>query len=309
MALFRAIESAAPASVRLFDDRLAQFFLPPRVRCLVLFHRLCPWWQLVPRYVDWRWPGAMSSGIARTRYIDDLLRSALASGVTQVVILGAGFDCRAYRIAGIERGIVFEVDHSATLAKKRKCLTTARPALPSYVTFVETDFNERQLDEVMAPSGFDPSKLTFFIWEGVTNYLSASAVDRTLRWVATSAPGSQIVFTYVDRLVLDQPRRFYGAEKVFRALERTGEPWTFALSPNDVPQYLAKRGLQLQRDLGANEYRALYFDSRRLVAKGYEFYRIALARVWGEGPSILGLESTLGSRGRPRHNDNAEPAS
>src|SRR2546428_13604788 len=96
MALFRRLESVRrPASARLFDDPLARAFLRPSLRAVVGLARAPVAGSVVPWFIDRRWPGARSSGIARTRLIDDLLRDAVGQGIEQVVILGAGFDCRA----------------------------------------------------------------------------------------------------------------------------------------------------------------------------------------------------------------------
>jgi methyltransferase (TIGR00027 family) len=281
MALFRAIESARPPDQRLFEDRFAQLFLRPPLRLVLRLARLPLGRDLIPRLIDSRWPGARSSGVARTCFIDDALRSALRDGVEQVVILGAGFDSRAYRISGIERTRVFEVDHPDTLSEKRRRLREVFPSGPRHVHFVATDFNHRQLEEQMASAGYDPARRTFFIQEGVTNYLTASAVDTTFRWFATAARGSQVVFTYVHRRVLDDPQAFEGTGKLFRTLRRTSEPWTFGFDPSEVPDYLAVRGLDLIEDLGAVDYRSRYLRDRGREMRGYEFYRIALARTRG----------------------------
>ena len=102
MALFRALESSRPKE-RLFDDPFAELFLRPPFRLLLLLARARPLRVLVDYSIDVAGPGARSSAIARTRLIDDTVRSALDDGVQQIVILGAGFDCRAYRMPGMER--------------------------------------------------------------------------------------------------------------------------------------------------------------------------------------------------------------
>ncbi len=110
MALFRALESTrGPA--RLFDDPFACAFLPGGLRAVAHAARLPPVGELVRRCIDRRWPGVRTSAVARTRYIDDVVTGALRAGATQVVILGAGFDARAYRVPAMARAAVFEVDH------------------------------------------------------------------------------------------------------------------------------------------------------------------------------------------------------
>ena len=266
MALFRALESARPPSARLFDDPLASEFLGPAYRFVASMGAPARW------YIDWRWPGARTSGVARTRLIDDYLTAALKTNIAQVVILGAGFDTRAYRIPGIERVRVFEVDHPNTLAARRAHLPEAAP----HIARTATDFNTGSLTEALHAPGFEAEHRTFFIWEGVTNYLTGAAVGATFDFIGATAAGSRVAFTYVHHDVLRDPSRFPGGERLMRMLERIGEKWTFGLDPAEVPGFLAQHGLKLVEDAGSVEYRAKYLPG---PARGYEFYRAALAEV------------------------------
>ena len=151
--------------------------------------------------------------------------------------------------------------------------------LPEHVRFVASDFNQRDLESVMAAAGYRESARTFFLWEGVTNYLTEAAVDATLRWCARAAPGSRLLFTYVHRDVLTRPGAFIGTEKLFASLEKVGEKLTFGIEPGELPEFLAQRGLSLESDVGAAEYRERYFNDAARKMRGHEFYRLALARV------------------------------
>jgi methyltransferase (TIGR00027 family) len=281
MALFRALETARrPSRKRLFEDRFARRFLKPSLRAVVQLSRLPLASSPVAWFIDWRWPGARASGIARTRLIDDALADALRQGTSQVVILGAGFDSRGYRIPGIESARVFEVDHPATLAAKTSALKRIPDLSLTHVRFVEIDFNRQSLDEAMDGSGFDRRARACFIWEGVTNYLTGEAVDATLRYLAAAGTrGSKIFFTYIHRDVVDDPLSFDGARKSASVVERAGERWTFGINPVELRAYLAERGLDLIEDVGSLEYRARYMRPSGLHMKGYEFYRVALAQV------------------------------
>ncbi|MGO8946054.1 MAG: SAM-dependent methyltransferase [Ktedonobacterales bacterium] len=279
MALFRALESTSPAEHRLFTDVFAHGFLRPSLRLLVQMARLRLLGILVSQILDWRWPGARTSGIARTRYIDDACLEAIAAGFQQVVILGAGFDARAYRLPGMEKVRVFEVDHPVTLAAKQRLLHHVFAVLPSHVTFVSVDFTEHRLDEVMRIAGFDSTCRTLFLWEGVTNYLSAEAVDAMFHFVRTTASGSRILFTYIHRDVLDHPAAFSGTRSLVRTLRQVGESWTFGFDPDALPAYLQQRGLVLLADVGSVEYRARYLGKAQRHLHGYTFYRLALAEV------------------------------
>ncbi len=281
MALFRALESALPARRRLFDHRFARGFLPPGLRFAVALSRLPLVGGLIPAWIDHRWPGARTSGVARTRLIDDLAEASLRSGVEQVVLLGAGFDARAYRMAAMAGATVFEVDHPATSAAKRQQVESALGSLPSHVRFVPIDFNVEPLPSTMTAAGFESRRPTLFVWEGVTNYLGQSAVDTTLRWCAGSRGGNTVIFTYVDRRVLEVPEAFDGMVRTFAKLEASGETWTFGLDPSRLSGFLVGRGLELEEDVGAADYRARYFRRRASAMRGYEFYRVAVARVAG----------------------------
>ena len=202
----------------------------------------------------------------------------------QVVILGAGFDARAYRIPGIGQAAVFEVDHPATSARKRRIVEGELGALPHHVRFVPLDFNSESLSRAMSSTDYDPSLRTLIIWEGVTNYLTEVAVNGTLRWCATAAVGSTVIFTYVHRQVLDSPETFEGAAKVLATLRATDERWTFGIDPSCLSTFLESRGLVLDKDVGASDYRAFHLGPSANRMRGYEFYRIAVAQVAGSTP-------------------------
>src|SRR5262249_35263456 len=117
------------------------------------------------------------------------------------------------------------------------------------------------------------------IWEGVTNYLTDGAVDATLTVIGSLAAGSRVIFTYVHKDALDESADFYGINRLTRDLRRLGEPWTFGLYPEQLPDYLKARGLRLMEDLGSTEYRKRYMARRPANVRGYEFYRVAVAWV------------------------------
>jgi methyltransferase (TIGR00027 family) len=234
---------------------------------------------LILWYADRRIPGARTSGVARTCLIDELLRQALQAGTRQIVILGAGFDCRGYRMPSIRNSILFEVDHPATQAVKLAKLRRLLPQLPGHVRFVALDFDGQSLSTALGASDFDPRCPTAFLWEGVTNYLTAKGVDSILRYVAGCATGSLLLFTYVHRAALDGSGLFADAAKLLEELERLGEPWTFGLDPDGLSAYLRARGLKLEQEFCAPEYRARYYGPHGRHFKGYHFYQVAAASV------------------------------
>jgi methyltransferase (TIGR00027 family) len=279
MALFRALESQRRPGERLFADPLARAFLSRRLRWVadLAYPNLLA--EPLARFIDWRWPGVRSSAVVRTRFIDDALQIAVQRGVRQVVVLGAGYDTRAQRLACLAQCRVFEVDRPATQRDKQQRLEAVLGRLSSQTTFVPLDFAREALRPALEQSGFDPSQSSFFVWEGVTNYLTAAAVDATLRAVASCRAGSELLFTYVHRGVLDGSAEFSVAEALSKTLERVGERWTFGLYPSEISDYLTARGLELSDDVAVSTLRDRYFGPGRF--NGYEFYRIAQARVRG----------------------------
>src|SRR5678815_5010868 len=174
----------------------------------------------------------------RTRVIDDVLLDFVRAGGRQVVLLGAGFDCRALRFAReLEGTTVYEVDHPATQSKKRRVLEGEHGARTEYVAW---DFESRPLSELpseLASRGHDRTKPTCTIWEGVTMYLTARAIDETLRCVRDySSAGSKLVFNYTDRARLDHPsfRDRMGA----RVVAAVGETFRFGFDPKTLDRYL-----------------------------------------------------------------------
>jgi methyltransferase (TIGR00027 family) len=279
MALFRALESyRRPAQARLFEDPLAYGFLPRSLQLVVWLSRVPLAGRIVPWFIDRRWPGARTAAVGRTRLIDDTLRQALGK-VRQVVVLGSGFDSRAYRIEGMSSMRVFEIDHATTLDRKQARLARGLGAPPPNVTFVAVDFDRQELARTLEASGFDPKLPAFVIWEGVTGYLTQEGVDSTLRSLAKGAPGTLVLFTYLDRRVIEAPEEYEGGRRLAATVRSVGEPWKFGFEQGELRQYLAERGLTLLNDVGADEFRARYMGPARRNTKGYAFYRVALAEV------------------------------
>jgi methyltransferase (TIGR00027 family) len=277
MALFRALESSRPAGSRLFYDPFAPLFLRGWRKWISKIVRFDRGRQLVERLLDRESPGARAAGIARTKWIDDEVTRSLETS-KQLVLLGAGFDTRAYRLPAAERVNTFELDQPETSLAKQAALRTKIGSLPEQVHFVTVDFNKQSLSDALRNAGFDQTQPTCFLWEGVTNYLSAEAVDEVLRQISRSAPGSILLFTYIDRRVLEQPEQFFGAPKLLSRLRSYGEPWTFGLYPEEVEQYLAAKALRLMQDLSVAE---VWQRAGRPAAemRGYQFYRLASASV------------------------------
>jgi methyltransferase (TIGR00027 family) len=275
-ALFRALDARCAPGARIANDDLAAYFLPPAFRLVAELARVPAFRRLAERFIDARWPGPRGGQVVRTAYIDELLAASVA-GVRQVLMLGAGLDTRPYRIEPLRAMRVFEVDHPSTQAFKRR-VVDRRLRNSAHVTFVPVDFERDDLARTITNAGFARGAPTFVLWEGVTNYLTADAVDEVfgvLRELV--APGSPIVFTYIDRAMLDGTHAFTGGAESSRAVQKVGEPYTFGLRPEDVGAYLEARGFELARDNAVSALAPRYYTNgdRPVV---YDYYHVVEAR-------------------------------
>lgn len=285
-ALFRALEVARPAAQRVVHDELAPCFLGIPYRLVALLARNPALASLVCRTIDHRWPGSRTALVARTRLIDEHLCALLARGANQVVILGAGFDSRAYRPPGAERAQFFEADHPSTLTLKRSRVRRAIGTLPRHVHYVPVDFQRDSLPKPLHAAGFDARQQSVFIWEGVSNYLTGDAVRATLKLIGGMAEGTVLIFTYVDEAVIHHPASFIGGAEVQKTIARIREPWTFGVQPQRAAALFNSCGLHLDTDLSAAEYRRRYYGADTPI-RGYEFYHVVTAHVPGQAPQVL----------------------
>jgi methyltransferase (TIGR00027 family) len=217
----------------------------------------------------------------RTRAIDDVLHDFVAGGGRQIVLLGAGYDCRAARFAAeLADTAVFEVDHPATQVKKRSILEHHN--VRSAARYLPFDFEQRpvaELPDALARTGHDRARPTLTIWEGVTMYLSDGAIDASARAVhAYSAAGSPFVVTYIARREIDNPSAF---RRIVRHLvARAGEPFRFGWEPDELPAWLATRGFASDWDRSMTDLAGTLLPPQhtRLLEPWANSQRIALAR-------------------------------
>ena len=262
-ALFRALEQRLPQP--LFADPWARRFLRGRYRLAALLPAAA-----LARAIDARWPGPRAGVCVRTRWFDDAIAAARAAGLDQLVLLGAGFDARAHRLPGIERVRVFEVDHPATQAMKRRVVGAAA----AHVTYVPVDFARDALPDALARAGLRADARTLLLWEGVTNYLDEPTVDATLRFAARA--GERLLFTYVDRAVIDGKTLFEGGPESVAHVKKLGEPFTFGFEPSALRGYLAERGIELEQDMPLSEVALKYYPGACPPVSAY--YHVVSAR-------------------------------
>jgi methyltransferase (TIGR00027 family) len=277
-AICRLIEQYQPKETRLFNDPLVKDLVGAPIRVLMQFASMR---NLTMQQMDAITPGIYGVQISRTRFIDDAVQDALSRGIGQVVILGAGLDTRPYRLAGMERMKVFEVDLPSVQEEKKKKLQKRFGHLPEHVTFIPIDFDTQSLEAVFTGTAFDPASPAVFVWEGVTQYLSKEAVRQTLAFVGTSAPRSILVFTYVLKSLIERRSGIPGADKMMDRVAKQGSPWLFGLEPESLASFLEPFHLRLLADMGSTDYQANYFMPMKRELVVSEMERIAQATVIG----------------------------
>jgi methyltransferase (TIGR00027 family) len=211
--------------------------------------------------------------VARTVAIDDAVRT---SGASQLVILGAGLDGRAWRMDELRDVVVFEVDHPDTQRDKRARVSRLTPASTD-IRFVPVDFTRDSLDEALAKAGHDATRPTVWIWEGVVMYLTRADVEATLRIVARrSAPGSRVVVTYHA----PTPMRWI----VGFVVGRLGEPLRSVFRPAEMAALLVKHGFAVVRDDGIPAISATLSDDEGARSRFTSHFRVATADRGGRPP-------------------------
>ena len=198
----------------------------------------------------------------RSRFTEDALDAAVKSGVSQLVILGAGLETFAYRSPYGNALRIFEVDYPATQAWKRHRLAEAEIAIPNWLTFAPVDFESESLPEGLASAGFDPGRQTFFTWLGVVPYLTQDAIWATLSFIAGISGGSHVIFDYRDPPeTMDEDVRKYH-DQLARRVAALGESWITYFEAEPLRQKLLGLGFLEVEDLRPGQLVNRYFPGR-----------------------------------------------
>lgn len=266
IAAIRAMERERPHDQRIVDDPFARHFVGEGVFRLLKFFNS-------RGFTERKGPGVMGYLVARERYIDEILLRMAAEGIDQLVILGAGFDARAFRFARRLQGVrVFEVDLPATQTAKRAKAEHFLDELVVDLTWVPVDFETDDLATELARHGYNPQAKTLFIWQGVVPYLTPDAADATLHFVREqSGPGSAVVFDYmaVDRV---QGARHNEVKATNRYGRFTGERLQLGINPDSAGEWLAARGFTRIENVRSESLHDRYFtgpNASRTVTAGY----------------------------------------
>jgi methyltransferase (TIGR00027 family) len=237
----RAGETQLPENERVFEDPYAHYFFPEEIREQV---RGAAAAKAERAKYEQLMPGMNGAIVARIRYIDECVSKGLREGLQQMVIIGAGYDTRAYRIKGVSEGLrVFEVDHPETQVFKKATIQSIFGKLPKHVAYVPVVFGQDRLDRKLIEQGYDPGLKTLFIVEGLLMYIPPPAVDLLLAFIAyESSPGSALVGDYFDISVIEGTCPRQEAQALKKFVEAEGAPLQFGIPEKEVEAFFIAKG-------------------------------------------------------------------
>jgi methyltransferase (TIGR00027 family) len=204
---------------------------------------------------------------ARSRIAEDALSAAVARGIRQIVILGAGLDTFALRNPHGRQIRIYEVDHPATQAWKLEHLAEARIALPPWLILVPVDFEQDDLAETLAEAGFQQNSPAFFTWLGVVPYLTEEAIVSTLDCMA-SIQNSEVVFDYTEAPQAFSEEMRESITKQTEQLERIGERWASRFEPAGMAGILRSHGFCDIEDINFQQIRSRFGRGVQGLAPG-----------------------------------------
>ena len=217
------------------------------------------------------------SPLCRAAYTEQVLKTAVLTGTEQYIMLGAGMDTFAFRETEfLSKYKVFEVDHPLTQADKKKRIARAGLEIPDNLTFVPVDFTKDSLSERLTAAGFDPSVKSLFSWLGVTYYLSAEAIGKTLAELSSlCADGSTLVFDYPDENFFNASER--RVQNTIMMAKAGGEPMQSAFSCEEFQKLLEKHGFLIYELLTPDDIQRDIIDKAGADMKAFEHVNYSLA--------------------------------
>lgn len=245
------IDHAAP-------DHLAIIFLPFVAKFLLRFRFLR---NNIRAKLDRKLPGLHEFVVARTLFFDELFKNSISNSIRQVVILGAGYDTRAYRFeSATEEIAVFEIDNPETQKRKVKCLKAAGISVPEYVKWIPADLNVRSIREILITAGFDRQAETLFMLEGLSYYLELSSFEKLLKNLSEMGTNSIIAFDYLATVEVSQLDKIYGAREFYNMMSNNhpDEQLRFTYGDNELEEILKSLNMRFIEQLKNDEIEQLY---------------------------------------------------
>jgi methyltransferase (TIGR00027 family) len=267
----RAAHLVVDNDPRIFSDTLAAALLGDRAQELIAYHLGHAGHPILS--------AARAQVTCRSRYAEDCLAGAVAAGVRQYVLLGAGLDSFACRSELASQVRVFEVDHPDTQHWKRSALEAAGLGPPSWLRFIPADLAAGSLADALAEGGFEFSAPAVISCLGVIMYLPLAGIGGVLDFAAGCAPGTQLIADYMLPAALRDAAGNQYVELVAPSAAEGGEPWQAFLSPADVAGLLAKSGIAMAEHVHQRELLPASLWQRTDTLRPIELSMLVRAKV------------------------------
>lgn len=261
-AALRAMHLIRHGEPKIFEDSYA-IRLTSRFWRAVTGNRFLYWLFNRDSLYGWIHP-VIGDLVARARYAEEQLESAVREGVSQYVLLGAGMDSFALRRPDLADSMaIFEIDHPDTQQLKKKRLAEIGISMPKNHFFLPVDFEQESLAEALSKSSFSAEVPAFFSWLGSIVYIEKNAVLHTLGDVAScAAKGSKVVFTYCDARPLEGKSSSEAFRRLLEATHRRGEPMITGFHDEELRSELHRLGFEVVERLSSDEIQRRYFWGR-----------------------------------------------
>ncbi len=238
------------------EDHIAPLFLP-------FFLRLMLKMKMVRNILYGLLPkGILEYAIARTKYVDSIFMDATHDGFRQVVILGSGFDSRGLRFCSQDTEVkIFELDAPATQDDKLKRLKRSKIALHENMNLIPIDLEKESAATAIVRRGFEKGKKTLFLMEGLLPLLSDAAVNTIFEFLnSSSGHGSEVVFDFVHKSVLQKENKYYGEKEIYDYVQKAGEPIASGMDGRQLESFLSRHGFSVYELMNSDRLNESYFS-------------------------------------------------
>lgn len=257
--LARFFESQKPEDERICYDPYAVYFINPEILEWGTHHPDEA--RIMQDQLDRFFPGRNNSIVARVRFFDDFVKKSIDEGIEQLVILGAGYDSRAYRIEGLKKIKTFEVDHPTTQNIKMEKIKMILGSLPGHVVYVPCNLETEDFGQRLTDMGYNWHVKTLFLMEGLLMYLQPKAVDEILSFIVkNSGKNSSILFDYFPQSAVDGSSKLESGRNIRNQVSQLGEPFKFGIKEGTVETFLTQRGFTQTCNVTIEDCKKAYFQ-------------------------------------------------
>jgi len=283
IALQRFAETILPEDVRIFSDPYAIRFLDPVKVAWAKEHPAEA--RALAAEIERKMPGWSNAIRGRIRYFDDVTRNAPGEGFTQLVILGAGYDTRAYRIDTLKGCMkIFEIDRPDTLARKTGIVQQIFGQVPDHVVFIPLDMAQGDCWESLVTAGWSPEGKTLFLLEGLVMYLPHKAVEDLLSGIArNTGAGSIVLFDFVPQSLADGSSDAEGGQNIRNWTIVIGEPILSGFDDREVVPLLTGLGYSPVRIIPSRAFAEMYYTGKNGPRNVSNLMSIAHVQIRGPG--------------------------